>query len=135
MSKSRLHLLAERGQSIWIDNLSRALVHEGGLTRLIEKDAVTGVTSNPTIFQKAIAQGDDYDAQLRELLKNSDDPKEIFFRLAEDDVRDACDLFRPIWERTRGEDGYVSIEVEPGVAYDTAATFAQAIELHEAIDR
>src|SRR3954471_1628483 len=135
MSKSRLHLLAERGQSIWIDNLSRALVHEGGLTRLIEEDAVTGVTSNPTIFQKAIAQGDNYDDQLRELLHESDDLNKIFFRLAEDDVRDACDLFRPVWERTRGEDGYVSIEVEPGLASDTAGQFAQAIELHEAIGR
>ena len=135
MSASRLDQLSARGQSVWIDNLSRSLVHEGGLRQLIEEDAVTGVTSNPTIFQKAIANGEDYDEQLRGLLREADDPKAIFFRLAEDDVRDACDVFRPIWERTRGGDGYVSIEVEPGLAYDTAGTRAQAFELHEAIDR
>jgi transaldolase len=135
MAKSRLHKLAERGQSIWIDNLSRRLVHGGELQRLIDEDAVTGVTSNPTIFQKAIASGDDYDVQLRSLLETSDDLRAAFFALAQDDVRDACDLFRPVWERTGAADGYVSIEVDPGLAYDTEGTFEQAIELHEAIDR
>jgi transaldolase len=133
--KSRLHKLAERGQSIWIDNLSRDLVRSGGLQRLIDERAVTGVTSNPTIFQKAISQGNDYDEQLRALLETTDDPREAFFRLAEDDVRDACDVLRPVWERTRGLDGYVSIEVDPWLAYDTEGTFEQAIELHEAVDR
>jgi transaldolase len=135
MAKSRLQKLAERGQSIWIDNLSRQLVHGGGLQKLVDESAVTGVTSNPTIFQKAISQSDDYDAQLRECLKTLDDPREIFFRLAEDDVRDACDVLRPVWERTNGIDGYVSIEVDPWLAYDTEGTFEQAIELHEKIDR
>src|SRR5438067_8629295 len=119
MAKSRLHRLAERGQSIWIDNLSRSLVHEGGLQRLIDEDAVTGVTSNPTIFQKAIAGGSDYDEQLKACLEELDDATEIFFRLAVDDVRDACDVLRPVWERTGGEDGYVSLEVDPTLAYDT----------------
>ncbi len=109
MAKSRLQKLAERGQSIWIDNLSRQLVHAGGLQELIDESAVTGVTSNPTIFQKAIAQSDDYDDQLRALLETTDDPREVFFRLAEDDVRDACDVLLPVWERTSGVDGYVSI--------------------------
>ncbi len=132
---TRLQKLAERGQSIWIDNLSRELVHAGGLQRLIDEDSVTGVTSNPTIFQKAISQGEDYDDQLRELLGQTDDVREIFFKLAEDDVRDACDVLRPVWDRTRGGDGYVSIEVDPWLAQDTDGTFAQAIELHEAVDR
>ena len=132
---SRLQELAERGQSIWIDNLSRELVHGGGLQRLIDERSVTGVTSNPTIFQKAISQGDDYDDQLRELLGQTDDLREIFFKLAEDDVRDACDVLRPVWERTGGGDGYVSIEVDPWLAYNTQGTFEQAFELHEAVDR
>ncbi|HEY3921850.1 MAG TPA: transaldolase [Gaiellaceae bacterium] len=135
MAKRRLEQLAARGQSVWIDNLSRELVHGGGLQRLIDDDAVTGVTSNPTIFQKAIAHGEDYDEQIKSLLGQTDDPRKIFFALAEDDVRDACDVFKPVWERTSGEDGFVSIEVDPGLAYDTEGTFEQAIELHEAIDR
>ncbi|HEY2217851.1 MAG TPA: transaldolase [Gaiellaceae bacterium] len=135
MPKSRLQKLAERGQSIWIDNLSRQLAHGGGLQKLIDEYLVTGVTSNPTIFQKAIAEGDAYDDQLRVLLEETEDPREIFFRLAADDVRDACDVLRPVWERTDGGDGYVSIEVDPWLAYDTEGTFEQAIELHEAIDR
>src|SRR5262249_16081999 len=135
MPKSRLQKLAERGQSIWIDNLSRQLVNEGGLQRLIDEDLVTGVTSNPTIFQKAIAQSDADDEQLRAVLEEREDPREIFFRLASDDVREACDVLRPVWERTGGADGYVSIEVDPWLAYDTEGTFEQAIELHETIDR
>src|SRR5262249_28118275 len=135
MPNPRLQKLAERGQSIWIDTLSRQLVHGGGLQELIDESSVTGVTSNPTIFQKAIAHGDDYDEQLRECLETIDDPREIFFRLAETDVRDACDVLRPVWERTDGADGYVSIEVDPWLAYDTEGTFEQAIRLHETIDR
>jgi transaldolase len=135
MPESRLRKLTERGQSVWIDNLSRQLVHGGGLQRLVDESFVTGVTSNPTIFQKAIAHGDDYDEQLRSLLDTTQDPREIFFRLAEDDVRDACDVLRPVWERTDGNDGYVSIEVDPWLAYDTEGTFEQAIELHEAVER
>jgi transaldolase len=133
--KSRLQELAARGQSIWIDNLSRDLVRAGGLQRLIDEDSITGVTSNPTIFQKAISHGEDYDEQLRELVGQTDDVRKIFFKLAEDDVRDACDVLRPVWERTGGGDGYVSIEVDPWLAYDTGGTLEQAIELHEAVDR
>jgi transaldolase len=132
---TRLQKLADRGQSIWIDNLSRELVHGGGLKRLIDERSVTGVTSNPTIFQKAIAQSEDYDEQLRDCLEATDDLREVFFRLAEADVRDACDVLRPVWERTRGADGHVSIEVDPWLAHDTEGTIAQAIELHEAVDR
>jgi transaldolase len=124
-----------RGQSVWFDTLSRDLVQSGGLKKMMAADAVTGVTSNPTIFQNAIAQSDDYDDQLRELLETTDDPRDIFFRLAEDDVRAACEVLRPVWERTNGVDGYVSIEVDPWLAYDTEGTFEQAIALHEAIDR
>src|ERR1700749_1779001 len=109
--KSRLHELAARGQSIWIDFLSREFVHGGELARMIDEDAVTGLTSNPSIFQSAIAKGRDYDEQMKHLLGESHHPTEIFFALAVDDVRDACDVFRPVWDATGGTDGFVSLEV------------------------
>ena len=114
MAKSRLHELAERGQSVWFDTLSRDLVTTGELQRMMKEDAVTGVTSNPTIFQKALSHGDAYDEQLRELLGKTDDPTEIFFALALEDIRDACDVLRPACDTSKGVDGYVSMEVEPG---------------------
>jgi transaldolase len=135
MAESRLHELAARGQSVWIDLLSREFVHSGQLGRMIEEDAVTGLTSNPSIFQKAIASGTDYDDQIRECLETESDPRKIFFKLAITDVQEACDVFRPVWDRTNGHDGYVSLEVDPGLADDTEGTLEQAIELHEAVDR
>jgi transaldolase len=135
MSESRLHELSRLGQSVWIDYLSRDLLRTGKLAELTEEAAVVGVTSNPTIFQKAISQGDAYDEQLRACLDQTDDAKEIFWRLAETDVGDACDLLRPIWDAGHGQDGYVSIEVDPNLASDTDATIAEAQRLHEQIDR
>jgi transaldolase len=135
MAKSRLHQLTERGQSVWFDTLSRELVQTGELKRMMDADAVTGVTSNPTIFQKAISHGDFYDEQLKELLDEVDDDKEIFFRLALDDIRDACDVLRPAWDDAGGSDGFVSMEVEPGIAYDTDRSFEQAMWIHEQVDR
>jgi transaldolase len=130
-----LHELAARGQSIWIDFLSREFVREGELQRMIEEDAVTGITSNPTIFQQAIAKGTDYDDELSGYLESDLDDVEAFFRLALTDVRDACDVLRPVWEETGGDDGLVSLEVDPGLAYDTIGTFEQAVSLHEQVDR
>ncbi len=135
MAKSRLHKLADRGQSIWFDTLSRDLVHTGELKRMMDEDAVTGVTSNPTIFQKALTQGMAYDEQIKACLDETDDAKEIFFRLALDDIRDACDVLRPAWEAAGGADGFVSMEVEPGIAYDTEQSFEQAMWIHEQVDR
>jgi len=135
MASSRLHELSDLGQSVWIDNLSRELLTSGGLARLLEEDAVTGVTSNPTIFQKAIAQGDLYDDQLREVLEHEDDPREIFIALASRDIGDACDVLRSVWDGGRGLRGWVSIEVDPGLAYDTAGTVAQAKRLHALLER
>jgi transaldolase len=134
MAESRLHKLSARGQSVWIDYLSRDLLETGELKRMMEEDAVVGVTSNPTIFQKAISQGNAYDEQLRELLEHEDDPKEIFLRLAVRDVENALTLLAPVHERN-AQDGYVSIEVDPNLAYDTKATYDEAIRLHEWIDR
>jgi transaldolase len=130
-----LKQLSELGQSVWIDYLSRRLVHGGELERLMREHAVVGVTSNPTIFQKAIAEGDAYDEQLREVLSRQDDAKEAFLELAVRDVQDACDLLRQVWDRGHGKDGYVSIEVDPTFAYDTEATIAEAQRLHELVDR
>jgi transaldolase len=135
MAKSRLHELSEVGQSVWIDFLSRDLLRNGDLARKMEEDAVVGVTSNPTIFQKAISAGSAYDEQLREVLQEERDPKEVFLRLATRDVSDALDLLRPVWDEGSGRDGYVSIEVDPNLAYDTEATLAEATRLHETIDR
>jgi transaldolase len=130
-----LHELSELGQSVWIDFLSRHLLESGELARMMEEDAVVGVTSNPTIFQKAIAEGDLYDDQLREVLAEEDDLKEVFLHLAVEDVQNACDLMRAVWDGGGGQDGYVSIEVDPNLAYDTDATIAEAQRLHELVDR
>jgi transaldolase len=134
MAKSRLQELSELGQSVWIDSLSREMLETGELERLIREDAVSGVTSNPTIFQKALAEGEWYDPQLRELAR-IDDASEVFVRLAERDISGACDLLRPIYDRTSGDDGYVSMEVDPRLANETAATLEQALRLHREIGR
>jgi transaldolase len=135
MPKSRLHELSELGQSVWIDFLSRDLLRKGELARMMREDAVVGVTSNPTIFQKAISAGDAYDEYLREVLQSERDPKEVFIQLAARDVGKALDLLRPVWDEGGGKDGYVSIEVDPNLAYDTEATLAEAARLHGLIDR
>jgi transaldolase len=135
MAKSRLHELSELGQSVWIDFLSRQLLQSGKLARMMEEDAVVGVTSNPTIFQKAISEGDAYDEQFREVLAEEDESKEVFLRLAVQDVQNACDLLRPVWDGGHGQDGYVSIEVDPNLAYDTDGTIAEAQRLHELVDK
>jgi transaldolase len=135
MAKSRLHALSELGQSVWIDFLSRQMLQSGKLARMMEQDAVVGVTSNPTIFQKAISEGDAYDEQLREVLAEEDDAKEVFLKLAVQDVRNACDLLRQVWDGGKGQDGWVSIEVDPNLAYDTQATTDEAQRLHELVDK
>jgi transaldolase len=136
MAKSRLHELSELGQSPWIDFLSRDLLKTGTLARMMEEDAIKGVTSNPTIFQKAISAGHAYDDHLRDLLEKESDPKEIFIELAAQDVGEACDLLHKVWDTgCRGCDGYVSIEVDPNLAYDTEATVEEAKRLHARIDR
>jgi transaldolase len=130
-----LHQLADYGQSVWIDFLSRDMLRSGKLEQMMREDAVVGVTSNPTIFQKAISSGDLYDEQLREVVRDERDPKEIFIRLAAKDVGDALDLLRTVWDEGGGRDGYVSIEVDPNLAADTEGTIEEAQRLHELIDR
>jgi transaldolase len=135
MAKSRLHELSERGQAVWFDTLSRDLVKTGELERMMDDDAVTGVTSNPTIFQKALSSGDAYDDDLKRLLGETDDPTEIFFSLALQDIRDACDVLKPAYDESNGIDGYVSMEVEPGIAYDTGRSFDQARWIATEVER
>jgi transaldolase len=135
MATRRLHELSSQGVSVWVDSLSRGMLETGELARLVREDAVVGETSNPTIFEHALSTGDWYDDRLREALEGLSDAKDVFFALAIEDIRDACDLFRPIWERTDGVDGRVSLEVDPDLAYERAATFEQATKLHDRVDR
>jgi transaldolase len=135
MPESRLHRLSELGQSVWIDSLSREWLETGELARMMREDAVVGVTSNPTIFQKAMSEGEWYDEQLREILNREGDLKEIFLQLAVRDIQNACDLLRAVWDERDGRDGYVSMEVDPNLAYDTQATIEEATRFHDWIDR
>jgi transaldolase len=136
MADTPLTRLAAHGQSVWIDYLSRRFVEDGDLAALVDQ-GVVGVTSNPTIFQGAIAEGDAYDEQLREVLKTETEPKEVFLALATRDVRNACDILRPVWDRAgeNARDGWVSFEVDPTLAHDTEATIAEAKRLHQLVDR
>jgi transaldolase len=120
---------------VWIDSISREWLQNGFLEKLIREDAVVGVTSNPTIFQKALAGGTWYDEQLKEVLAEEQEPKEVFYRLAVQDIQDACDVLRPVWDGGGGKDGYVSMEVDPTLAYERDATIDEAMRLHEWIDR
>jgi transaldolase len=130
-----LKLLTDHGQSPWIDFISREFVRDGDMQTLID-DGIVGVTSNPTIFQGAIAEGHAYDDQLREVLEREDDPKEVFLALAREDIRDACDLLRPAFDRGDAtRDGWVSLEVDPNLANDAEATMREAKRIHAMIDR
>jgi transaldolase len=123
----RLHDL---GQSLWLDNITRALLTGGGLKRYIDELAITGLTSNPTIFDNAIRHGADYDLAIRDKIAEGRQGEALFFELALEDLKRAADLFRPIHERTNGVDGWVSLEVSPKLAYDTQSTVAAAKALH-----
>jgi transaldolase len=129
---SKLHattLLHELGQSLWLDNITRDLLDQGTLKRYIDELSVTGLTSNPTIFEQAIKNSTAYDADIRSKLKEGKSEEEIFFELALADLIRAADLFRPIYDQTNGVDGWVSLEVSPMLAHDTAATVAAAKDL------
>jgi transaldolase len=135
MTNANLRALTEAGVSIWLDDLSRDRLETGNLAQLIDEKAVVGVTSNPSIFQAALSQGDRYNTDLARLTAAGKSVDEIVFELTTQDVREACDLFLPIFERTDGVDGRVSIEVEPHLAHDTADTIEQARALRAAVDR
>jgi transaldolase len=130
-------LLAIRalGQSIWLDNISRELLDSGTLARLIAEDGISGVTSNPTIFEKAIGHSDLYDDSLRAAVREDLDARGIFFRLTYADIRDGADLLRPRWEETDGQDGHISFELLPELARDVAGSVAAAQRIFTEIDR
>jgi transaldolase len=131
------HLLEIKdfGQSIWMDNLSRDLIQSGGLKDCIETQGIRGVTSNPAIFEKAIAGNAIYDADIEAGIRAKKSVLEIYESLTFDDIRDACDIFRPVYDQTEGLDGYISIEVPPTIAKDTESTISEAIRYYKAIDR
>jgi transaldolase len=135
MTMKATQKLHEMGQSLWLDNITRGLLTSGTLARYIQELSVTGLTSNPTIFDHAIKGSHDYDDAIRQKLKEGKSGEELFFELALEDLRQAADLFRPIHERTDGVDGWVSLEVSPLLAYDTAGTLAAAKDLHARADR
>ncbi len=122
--------LHDEGQSLWLDNITRDLLESGTLKRYVDQLSVTGLTSNPTIFDHAIKNSPAYDAAIRKKVKEGKSGEELFFELALEDLTRAADLFRPIWDRTRGVDGWVSLEVSPLLAHDTASTLAAAKSLH-----
>jgi transaldolase len=133
---SPLHQLSEHGQSPWLDFLARGLIQKGDLERLVREEGVRGVTSNPTIFQKAIASGEaGYDEQLREVSAREDDPKLVFQALAVRDIQDACDVLHEVWDGGRGLDGWISLEVDPTLAHDTDATLEEARRLSALVQR
>src|SRR6185503_1245117 len=128
-------LLHNLGQSLWLDNITRDLLDSGTLQRYIEDLSVTGLTSNPTIFDHAIKNSKAYDSTISRKLTESESSEEIFFELALEDLIRAADLFRPIYDETNGVDGWVSLEVSPLLAHDTASTLAAAKSLHDRAGR
>lgn len=134
MTLNRLERLRAAGTSTWLDYITRTMLHDGELARRIREDALMGMTSNPTIFEKALAEGTSYDAELASA-PAAHGPRELFELVATSDVRTACDLFMGVYQDTRGEDGYVSLEVSPDVANDAEGTVAEARRLWAVVDR
>jgi transaldolase len=135
MNSNPLKQLGELGQSIWLDYISRDLIASGDLKRLIEEDGLRGMTSNPSIFEKAIVNSDDYDEDIRAMARQGKDIETIYETLSQGDVRSAADAFRPLYDRMDGKDGYVSLEVNPHLAHDTDGTIDEARRLWAALSR
>jgi transaldolase len=134
MKMTKLHELAELGQSIWLDYIGRSLIASGELQKLVDQ-GLRGVTSNPSIFEKAIAGSADYDEDLNRLVRDGKSVAEIYEDLAMADIRSAADILRPVYEKSGGADGYVSLEVNPALAHDTGATIAEARRLFASLER
>ncbi len=136
MATNHLHEIEALGQAVWLDNISRALLEDGELERLVEEDGLSGVTSNPTIFEKAMGQGDRYDEAFAEAVSAGvEDPREVFFRVGEQDIRDACDILAAVFERTDGQDGYVSFELPPDVSDDADGSIEMAKRLRDEVGK
>lgn len=130
-----LNEIRNQGQSIWLDLLNREIMDSGKLQSLIDNDDLRGLTSNPSIFEKAISGSSDYDEDIAKLSKKEDDNAAIFFKMAIDDIQRAADIFKPVYDKTGGKDGFVSLEVSPHLARDTEGTIKQAGELWKKVDR
>jgi len=135
MKDNPLTILGTLGQSIWLDYIRRDLIAAGGLRRLIEEDGLRGMTSNPSIFEKAIVDSHDYDEDIRAMAMKGKSPKEIYEAVSQRDVQSAADQFRPLYDSTDGKDGYVSLEVNPHLAHDTNGTMQEARRLWAALNR
>lgn len=135
LKENPLRKLSEFGQSVWLDDIGRGMIRSGELLRMIEEDGLRGVTSNPAIFEKAIAETHDYDDTIRAMAAEGKNDQEIYRSLALEDVRSAADLFRPFFDRTNGRDGFVSLEVNPHLAHDYPGTVTEAHRLWTALDR
>ncbi len=134
-NENKLYQLLEMGQSIWLDSIQRGQIKSGELQKLIDEDAVRGETANPSIFEKAVAGSADYDEQIKDLAQKGANATEIYEHIATDDVRMACDTFRPLYEQTNGGDGMVSLEVSPKLAYVTAGTMDEVRRFWKIVDR
>ncbi len=126
---SRTQSIKAFGQSFWLDNIHRREIHDGTIKRLIDEDGISGITSNPTIFMKAVSSGSDYDEQIRILSQAGNDSRAIYYRITLDDIREAGNLLKPVFEQTNGEDGFVSIELNPQHAFDTEKSIAEAQQI------
>ena len=136
MKISRLKALGNCHQSVWLDFIRRNLIESGGLAKLVAEDGLSGVTSNPSIFKNAIAASTDYDTNMVSLFKNADlSIKSIYEQLAISDIQAAADILRPVYDKTKKADGYVSMEVPPELARDTQGTIAEARRLWQAVNR
>jgi transaldolase len=135
MKHIKVKSIHDFGQSIWLDFFDRKIMNSGKLKKLIEDDGVTGVTSNPSIFEKAITSSSDYDEDIATLAQQKNSNEEVFLSLEIKDIKRAADLFKAVYEKTNGEDGFVSLEVSPHLAHDTEGTIKQARELWKAVDR
>ncbi len=135
MQNNNVKYIHDFGQSIWLDFFDRKIMDSGELKKLIDEDGISGVTSNPSIFEKAITSNSDYDEDIATLSRKENSNEKIFFSIAVKDIKRAAIFFKPIYEKTNGEDGFVSLEVSPQLAYDTDGTIIQARELWKAVDR
>ncbi len=135
MKPNPLVELSKCGQSPWLDYLERGFVDSGKLARLAEEDGIRGVTSNPTIFEKAISGGQEYDDQIRTLAERGVRVKDAYKEIVTEDIRRAADVLRPLYDSSEGADGYISLEVDPDLSYDTAGTIGRVVELHRAVGR
>jgi transaldolase len=135
MNHNKIKQIQDFGQRIWLDFFDRGILNSGKLKKMIDEDGIGGVTSNPSIFEKAISSSSDYDEDIRSLIKTEKSYDAIFFSLAVKDIKRAADLFKPVYKETNGDDGFVSIEVSPHLAHDTEKTIQQARELWKAVNR